>query len=196
MPRNVRVERAELDAAAWERALGYLELADRLARRQFRRCGRTVPLEDLAGEARLALAYAASLYQEARGVPYGAYVTLVVRHWLAQAVTRWRRGGRLDHVRFTDLAGHGPGPKDSPFDPPCPRTREPGREAATREALDRVRRVLPPRWFGLLQLYFAQGCTLEEIGTRLGVSRERVRQLLGKALRRARRHCPDVPSGW
>jgi RNA polymerase sigma factor (sigma-70 family) len=159
-----------------------------LAWEQYRLCGRTVPLDELLGEAQLALTYGASLYDASKGVPFGAYVTLVIRHRLVQAVTIWRRGGRLAHVRFTDLevvTGEEEGPS---YDPACPRTREPVQEAGDRELLEHIRRTMPRRWFTLLQMYFVEEHTLEEIGNRVGVSRERVRQLLDLALARARRH--------
>jgi RNA polymerase sigma factor (sigma-70 family) len=194
-PQEVGKPPAGLDAAGRQRLHDYLDLADCLARTQFRRCGRKVPLDELAGEARLALVYAAGLFDEGRGVPFGAYVTMVVRHWLVQAVTRWRRRGRLDHVCFTELSSPDAADERSPFDPPCPRGQNPAQEAADREVVDRVRRSMPPRWFALLRLYFVEEHTLEEIGVQIGVSRERVRQLLAKALRRARRHCPRKVGG-
>jgi RNA polymerase sigma factor (sigma-70 family) len=61
-------------------------------------------------------------------------------------------------------------------------------EAGDRELLEHIRRTMPRRWFTLLQMYFVEEHTLEEIGNRVGVSRERVRQLLNRALARARRH--------
>jgi RNA polymerase sigma factor (sigma-70 family) len=189
MPRNLPREFRPLDAVAWGRIERHLHLVEALAWQQFRRCRRTVPLEELIGDAQLALAYAAGLFDEGKGVPFGAYATMVIRHRLVQAVTAWRRGGRLDHVPFTDLAGGCLPGEPLGFDPACPRTREAGQEAATRELLDRVRRTLPPRWFTLLQLYFSEERTLEEIGEQFGVSRERVRQLVAKAIARARLRC-------
>jgi DNA-directed RNA polymerase sigma subunit (sigma70/sigma32) len=40
-------------------------------------------------------------------------------------------------------------------------------------------------------LYFVREHTLEEIGEQFDISRERVRQLLAKALARARLHCRE-----
>lgn len=178
----------QLDDAARERAQAHLHLADALAWRQYQHCGRTVPLEELQGEAQLALVYAASLYEEAKGVPFGAYVTMVIRHRLAQAVTLWRRGGRLDHIRFTDLLAQTSEEDTRAFEPVCPYHREAEEEATLQELVDCIRRVMPDRWFLLLELYFVREYTLEEIGEQLHISRERVRQLVAKAIARARVH--------
>ena len=165
-----------------ELASSNLSLARRLAWKQYQTCARLVPLEELEGEALYGLVYAAGMFDPARGVPFGAYATMAITHRLIQAVNVWRRGGRLAHIRFTDLAAG----SQHEFDTPCPRTRESIEQAASRESMDRIRRSLPPRWFQALQLYYAHGYTLEEVGRRLGVTRERVRQLLSKAMGRAR----------
>lgn len=178
-----------LDEAAQQRVQSHLHLADALAWRQYHRCGRTVPLEELQGEAQLALAYAASLYDEGKGIPFGAYVTMVIRHRLVQAVTLWRRGGRLDHIRFTDLLAQNAEEDAQAFEPVCPHSREAEEEAAMRELVDRVRRMMPARWFLLLELHFVHEYTLNEIAEQFHISRERVRQLLAKAVARARSHC-------
>jgi RNA polymerase sigma factor (sigma-70 family) len=170
-------------------------LASTLAHDQYRRCGRTVPLDELLGEAALALAYAASLYDASKAVPVGAWLTLVIRHRLVQAVTAWRRGGRLGHVRFSDLEVPAASEDGSGYDPVCRRTREPVEEAGDLDMVQRVRQVMPERWFELLHLYYVEGHTLEEIGNRFGLSRERVRQVLSKALARARRHWPSQARG-
>jgi RNA polymerase sigma factor (sigma-70 family) len=181
-----RPSAAPLNEAARGRAAEHLELARRLAWKYFESCSRSVPLDELRGEALYALSYAAGKFDVGRGVPFGAYATLAISHRLIQAINLWRRGGRLAHTRFTDL----PAAARTEFDAPCPRTAESGDLAAVRELLALLRRHLPSRWFRALQLYYAQGHTLEEVGRRLGVTRERARQLLTKAVLRARRRVP------
>jgi len=169
-----------LDHSAQELAQTHLPLARRLAWKQFQNCSRSVPLDDLRGEAFYGLVYAAGMFDASRGVPFGAYATLAISHRLIQTVNYWRRGGRSAPTKFTDLGIAGSGE----FDTPCPRTRESIDHAAVHELIDQVRESLPTRWFQALQLYYADGHTLEEVGSLLGVTRERVRQLLGKAVER------------
>jgi RNA polymerase sigma factor (sigma-70 family) len=194
MGKSARQEHGPLDAEAQAQALGCLRMAEGLARREFRLCGQVMPLEELLGEARLGLADAASRFHEDEGVPFGAYATLVIRHRLVQAITTWRRGGRLAFPCFSDLGLFGMDGELRTPDPPCAWTREPGEALASQELLEQVRRALPPRWFTLLELYYAEGHTLEDIGRAFGVSRQRVRRLLVKALARARRHL-HLPEG-
>jgi RNA polymerase sigma factor (sigma-70 family) len=176
----------KLTADGQARATGYIELADRLASRYHRCRGRRVPLDELTAEAHYALAYASSLFDPTRGVPFGAYVTMVIQHRLIQAEIAWRWGHYPGHVSFTDLTVRSDPVAPPGFDPACPHTRDACHEAGVQELLDCVRRTLPARWFMLLEMRYAQDYTLQEMSARLGVSRERVRQLLVKAVSRAR----------
>jgi RNA polymerase sigma factor (sigma-70 family) len=171
-----------LDHLQQQRALDHWKLAQRLAWKYFESSAHAAPLDELRGEALYALVYAAGMFDDTRGVPFGAYATMAISHRLIQAMNAWRRGWKQAYTRFTDLTAS----THTEFDAPCPRTRESRDQAALREAMDRLRRLLPPRWFHALHLYYAQGHTLDEVGRHLGVTRERVRQLLTKAVERAR----------
>jgi RNA polymerase sigma factor (sigma-70 family) len=192
MVKAVWKEGCPLDAEGQERVRSRVYLAEVLAVRQFRQCDGAVPLEELLGEAGLALADAASRFDESAGVPFGAYATRVIRHWLNRVVTDSRRSKRLVCACFSELRAG----SRLPPDPPCRWAREPheelaGREEerATRALLKRVRKALSTLGFTLLELYYAKEYTLEEIGRKFGRSRERVRQLLVKALAQARQEC-------
>jgi RNA polymerase sigma factor (sigma-70 family) len=182
MNRNNSRPLKPLDTFAQQLAQSHLALARRLAWKHYRNCSRKVPLDELRGEALFGLVYAAGMFDVSRGVPFGAYATLAITHRLIHAVNIWRRGGRLDHVRFTDMTAH----SQNEFDVPCPRTRESIEDAIVHERLDRVRNLVPHRCFQAMQLYYAHGHTLEEVGHQLGVTRERVRQLLMRAMEQAR----------
>lgn len=189
MPARAQSGLRPLDAAAQARAEAHLPLAEWLAWCHFERCGRSVPLEELRGEAQLGLTYAASLYDPAKAVPFRAYAMMVVSHRLVQAVACWQRGNRLDQVCFTDLLA-AEGSLDGPaLDSLCPLALDPGRIVAARELLNRIKRSMPRRWFSVLARHYSFGDTLEEIGRDLGLSGERVCQILSQAVRRARRHC-------
>ena len=64
---------------------------------------------------------------------------------------------------------------------------------SARDQCERVRRVLPARWYAILRLRYADGLTMQEIGDYYGVSRQWIREVLNKAVHRVRRHFPDWP---
>jgi RNA polymerase sigma factor (sigma-70 family) len=182
----------EAAQAVRERAMQCLGMAERMARRQYRCCGRSVPLEDLLGEAQLAVVEAAGRYDPDRGVPLEAYASRIVGQRLRRAVKVWHDWRRLHALCFTDLARPGSNGRCAPLvDPPCPRTPEPDRAAAVEAALLRVRRVLPDPWFAVLWLHGVEEQTMKEIGRQMGVSRQWVRQLIDMAKERVRRLCPE-----
>jgi RNA polymerase primary sigma factor len=66
-------------------------------------------------------------------------------------------------------------------------------ENMLRERLDEALATLTPREARIIRLRFGLGnhkpCTLEELGAKFGLTRERIRQIEGKALRRLRHPC-------
>jgi RNA polymerase sigma factor (sigma-70 family) len=131
--------------------------------------------EETRCEALLALSYAASRYDPARGVPFENYAALVIKHALADHARRNQKRRALFAAPAQD---------DDP-EPADHRHAQAGDDADRVELAELIRRTLPPR---LAEVLFAvaEGVTLEEIGRRFGVTRERVRQLKEKAAERIR----------
>jgi RNA polymerase sigma factor (sigma-70 family) len=173
-----------LDAAGRARVAENVGLAYQAAWRAAGHFARNVPADELTAEALYGLTYAASLYDPARGVPFGAYATMVIRHRLTLLALAWRRARRV--------LGRMPGAdRDDPWEAEARPGPDAAATTATHDLCDRVRDVLPPRWYAVLRLHHGEGRTLEEIGTRFGVTRQRVRELVVKATERVREHFPD-----
>ena len=174
-----------LDAAGRERVAENVGLAYHYASRAAQYFARDIPWDDVRAEALYALTYAASLFDPDRGVPFEAYATMVIRQRLGAMVTLWRRARRF----------LGRLPRPAPDEDPWEAEARPGPDVstttATHDFCDRVRDLLPPRLYLVLQLHHGEGKTLEEIGTRFGVSRQRIRELVVKATARVREHFPE-----
>jgi RNA polymerase sigma factor (sigma-70 family) len=183
-PRTTRIP--PLDAAGRVRAATHTPLARRLAWQFARGTARDVPADELVSEALYGLTYAAGRYDPGRGVPFPAYATLVIRHRLIQMVLRWRRNRQAGVLStWTDA-------DDAPWEVEDPR---PGPDlctgAAAREMCERVRGVLPARWYAILRLCHVEGRSFQEVAARVGLSRQRVRQIVRLAADRAREHFPE-----
>ena len=173
-----------LDDDGQRRVQTYSPLAYQLAWKFARHSARDVPADELISEALFGLTYAAGLFDESRGVPFGAYATLVIRHRLIQAIFRWRRARRIV-APLPVLSDEETWEAEDDHPPPDAHAG-----VAAREMCERVRRILPARWYDALCLHHVEGHSLTEVGARLGISRERVRQLLDKAHEQARQSFP------
>lgn len=173
-----------LDSRARELVEGQLALARGLAYRQYRNAGGRVPLDELIGEAFLALTYAATMFDESLGVPFGAFATLVLKQRLPRAVKHWQRA-MWNQSRFVDM-GEKPG-DDRAFEPACSQDRSPEDSIDERDLVEFVfAREAESPWLGLLREHIEEGTTYAEIGRRVGLSRERVRQCLVRVSKRLR----------
>lgn len=158
---------------------------------------RGVPLSDLVNEGNVGLIRAARRFDETKGVRFISYAVWWIRQGILQAL-RDRRGG---------AAEDGPVPQHVSLEASVWESREVRLEDvvpdelnegpdeavqrnALRDALDSSLTALPEREETVLRLYFGldgqDPCTLDEIGSRLRISRERARQLKDRALARLR----------
>ncbi len=163
-----------------------LSLAKSLAWKFARGEGRRVPVDELFAEALFGLAYANHLFDPSRNVPFKKYAIMVICHRLRHLIAGFRRRER--EVPLPRLA-HAP---EEEWQPAAPEAGEDaGRDLDAVELWDRVRRSLPRRQYELLRLHYETGCSLAQIGRRLGVSRQRVSQLFGRAMTRLRLRWED-----
>lgn len=165
-----------LSFAQQELVTAHLYLARPLAMRHFRR-NQYMGFEDCYSVALFGLTYAAAMWHEAKGVPFGAYATMVMKHRMIQESQSIYRRLHLSAI------GHGVTQADILMV-----VDRPHHNAHVFEVLERIKQILLPRWFDAVYMRYALGMTLEEIGAKLGVTRERVRQLETKACDRVRRH--------
>src|SRR6266516_899493 len=137
-----------------------------------------VSLSDLINEGNLGLIRAAHKFDETKGIKFISYAVWWIRQAILQALDAPLTPGEdnklLDYLPDTT----NPGPDDEIF------------EHALTESIESVLATLKEREARILRLYFGlegqEPMTLEEIGSQLGITRERVRQLKEKALARLR----------
>jgi RNA polymerase sigma factor (sigma-70 family) len=131
--------------------------------------------DDLVGEGMVALCKAAAEWRADGGATFGGFAGTAVQHAVLTALRRkpyrWRHSQLPEDAQGVEL------------DPPDYRRQpEPGAALDVAAVLGQ----LQPRDRKLLEMRYLEGLTLDEIGQRLDICTERVRQLLVRALRRAR----------
>ncbi len=169
-----------------------LRLVGALAKR-YRGLG--LPIEDLIQEGAVGLMNAARKFDPRRGTRFSTYA----HYWIRQAILRALRLNRLIHVPEGALLAGERGPKVNSLDAyaedlePADRPH-PNAPAGLRDDLEAAIDLLPVRLRLVLEARFLTppGLTLDELGSALRVSRERVRQLEAEGLRRAARAAPSL----
>jgi DNA-directed RNA polymerase specialized sigma24 family protein len=143
--------------------------------------GPRVPVDELRGEAFLALVYATRWFDPARGVPWRIFAGRVVHQRLTRFVRRWLR----------QPAAVGTGGDVEPDEAAAPNRadptiRDPAELVAAGDLCELVRRRLPARWFVLLWQVHAEGRTFVDVGRCRGVRADTVRKTCHMAEARAR----------
>src|SRR3972149_110790 len=141
-----------------------------------------VSLSDLINEGNLGLIRAAHKFDETKGIKFISYAVWWIRQAILQALAEQSRIVRVPLNRAGTL--HRIGKRSSAL------LQELGREPTLPESSEEVLGGLKEREAKILRLYFGldsqEPMTLEEIGSMLGITRERVRQIKEKALARLR----------
>ncbi|VTS00519.1 sigma-70 family RNA polymerase sigma factor [Tuwongella immobilis] len=140
--------------------------------------------DELVSEAHLALILAAKRFDPARGVLFSTYASI----WIRSFIRRYL-------VTLPKDTGYGATllPSDDcrdDFTAQIPDKAAP--KSWGEEEWRKVLRVLPDKQKLVVEMLFRSGLNLEQAGAKLGISRERVRQLKEKALDRIF-HRADIP---
>ena len=152
----------------------HVPLAHAIAARLKRRYG-WVDLDDLYSYSLLGLTTAARAWQPDRGLSFGAFA----RHKaMYVAVDEMRHDRLLRRESATGirqiLPSQGAGDSAPEWDPADPRASDALRDVDTRDMLGSVLRCLPPEDRHLLEMYYADGMTFEEIAQVVGVTQSTV----------------------
>jgi|SRR5690554_1492723 len=132
------------------------------------------PEDDLFQEGMIGLLEAKERFDDSRGVAFATYAAYRVKKKIIEALNRERRGSMVAIPYNDEIFQQVPDADISPDDRDSP---EEGETLQIPEGIPTLEREF-------LVLHFEKKLTLKEISTRLDMSRERVRQLKQKALRR------------
>ena len=163
-------------------AAGSIELAFYVAKFYLRRA-RALGLawEDLHQEAVVGLLRASQGFNPAIGVKFSSYAGVAIRHHLHNVLSarRYRATPSLPTQEDGAL-----------IEPEDRRTAAPDASAILadeKERVGRLMRLLLPRERTIFHMYFWDDLSFAQIGLRIGLSGERVRQIFDGSLRRLRR---------
>ena len=158
--------------------------------KQYQNQGLSLP--DLINEGNLGLIKAAEKFDETRGFKFISYAVWWIRQSILQALAEQSRIVRLPLNQVGSL--NKIGKVLSRFEQE--NERRPSAEELAEELdipvdkiTDRALATLTERESDIIKMFFGIGCqevTLEEIGDKFGLTRERVRQIKEKAIRRLR----------
>ena len=164
--------------------------------KQYQNQGLSLP--DLINEGNLGLIKAAEKFDETRGFKFISYAVWWIRQSILQAIADQSRIIRLplNQVNTRHISMDAPfiGDEESSLLDIIPNYDAPSTdkslvEESLRDEISRVLQVLDEREHKVIEAYFGinqREMTLEEIGDKYGLTRERVRQIKEKAIRKLR----------
>jgi len=151
--------------------------------------GKNAPLHDLVSEGNMCLLRALERFDVARGNRFSTYLTWSLLKTYARTIPEAQRASASFVTGYEGLLEAVGAPDEAPE----PADEHEARRRAVSDILnrltDREREVVASR-FGLDA---AAGASYGEIGRRLGVSKERARQIQDAALRKLREQLTSLP---
>lgn len=139
--------------------------------------------------ARLALVDAARTYEPAKG-QFSTHAVTAIRWKLITAATRG--AGRQEWTGDEVYVDNHPGREDDPAEAAAER------DAATLTPLmaEEILESIPRRLARLLRMRYLEGLNQSEMALRMGLTKQRIGQLMEKAMRQAREHVAEAGIIW
>jgi RNA polymerase primary sigma factor/RNA polymerase sigma factor len=177
------IERLYAEAVATKNTLisSNLRLVVSFAKRDLRPQG---DLFELISDGNLSLMRAVDRFDYSRGFKFSTYASWAIRKNYARDGSNRRLHSERFRTGFDDSFVHRPENRSDPYqEEAAHRHRVASVRRLLRHLTDRERQIIKFR-FGLHP--GSQPCTLQEVGTAIGVSKERARQLATRAIRKLR----------
>lgn len=184
-----------LDASQQALALSALRLARSLARR-FAAAYR-LDAEKAENVAVDRLLHAVARYEARDGAKFSTFARkCITRALISLAIAKGRQTGKRCWL-LTNILGRASEREDeaSSFEPIDQREVPPAEQAELQDVCSRVASVLQPHVWRILWSYFAEGHTLQEIGQTIGLTNQRISQLLVEGIAQARAGLPGLVEG-
>lgn len=146
--------------------------------------------QDAVLHVQVGLVRASQLFDPKRGFKFGTYANW----WLWRSACEWSKAQRnkRECLAFSEMgcmsAGIHSG-QSLPFEP-VDDARDAGSEL--RDLLGEIRRFVSKRQWLVLEMRYIEECTLQEVGDRMGLTKERVRQIEKRAKQRVRNCCGQM----
>lgn len=142
---------------------------------------RGLPLGDLVNEGNIGLLRAVDRFDPAQGVKFISYAVWWIRQGILAALGRMYR--RMEDPAGEEFLDSAPAPEEFAADAALERQSVEKQARAAVESLPHREREVLRRFYGIGT---GHADTLEEIGTDMGLSRERIRQIKAAGLARLR----------